>query len=47
MFVFLSITFEDGYVFTIEKTCYDSDFESDSLVNKHGKIIHFHLILEC
>ena len=44
--VFISMTFEDGFVYCIDKSVYDLDFDTDPLVSKHGNILHFHVIVE-
>ena len=44
--VFISITFKDGFVYCIDKSAYDLDFDSYSLVSEHGYILHFHVIVE-
>jgi len=44
--VYILLRFEDGYLFEIEKEVYNSDFEADELIRKHGNIIRFHLCVE-
>ena len=44
--LFISITFEDGSVYKVDKDVYNADFDSDVLVAQHGNIIHFHVIVD-
>lgn len=44
--LFISITFEDGSVYVVDKDVYNADFDSDPLVAQHGNIIHFHVIVD-
>ena len=39
--VYILLRFEDGYLFQIEKEVYNSDFEADELIRKHGNIVRF------